>query len=119
MILICAQTYSYILHNYCIIITHIGKIYWTKLYDVMMVILFITNPCCLVQCRHEEAARRPVFSAIVTMLGHDDSMLLCWNEEDISCCPLEAKTLGAPKEASKELYKDLQDYYTTKAKDRT
>ena len=67
--------------------------------------MFFTN------LRHEESARRPVFSAIVTMLNHDNAQLLHWSEEDLSQSSLEARALGAPKDCADKLYKDLQNSY--------
>ena len=60
--------------------------------------------------RHSETSRRPSFAQLVEMLSQADFELLLWREEDTQIGP-QVSVVGAPLEASKNLYSDLQRVY--------
>ena len=63
-------------------------------------------------CRHPTTAGRPSFEQLRLSLSQPDSALLSWSEEDIAVHP-QAAVLGAPLDAGKLLYKELQGTYQT------
>ena len=60
--------------------------------------------------RHPEKSSRPSFPQVVETLSEPDFELLCWTEEDLKVHP-QAAVLGAPLEAGKDLYPELQKAY--------
>ena len=60
--------------------------------------------------RCPESSRRPTFAQLVEMLSQADFELLAWREEDTQIGP-QVSMVGAPLEASKDLYSDLQTLY--------
>ena len=64
--------------------------------------------------RHPEPASRPGFVSIVQQLSLPDTKILKWSEEDKAAVHPEASILGAGLDKSVDLYKDLQEKYTTK-----
>ena len=61
--------------------------------------------------RHPDAAKRPSFTNITTLLQNPDFQILKWNEEEEKSLSEEARTLGGPLEAGNLLHKDLQNFY--------
>ena len=61
-------------------------------------------------CRNTEKASRPAFAEIVQTLSSPVPDLLNWTEEDKRVHP-QAVVLGAPLEAGKDLYPELQETY--------
>ena len=66
---------------------------------------------CVCTCRHSESSQRPGFRDIVLMLVGSEKMVLSIPEEDSSTNPL-AGVLGAPLEAGKNMYSQLQNRYS-------
>ena len=66
---------------------------------------------CLYTCRHSESSQRPGFRDIVLMLVGSEKMVLNIPEED-SSTNLLAGVLGAPLEAGKNMYSQLQNRYS-------
>ena len=62
--------------------------------------------------RHPDSSSRPDFVSVVQCLSLPDTKLLKWSEEDKAIDP-EASTLGAGLDKATNLYKDLQQQYTT------
>ena len=62
--------------------------------------------------RHPQASSRPTFSQLLQALCQPETELLSWSEEDLRVHP-QAAVLGAPLEASKDLYPELQEIYIT------
>ena len=60
--------------------------------------------------RHPQASSRPTFSQLLQALCQPEAELLGWSEEDTSV-HLQAVVLGAPLEAGKDLYPELQEIY--------
>ena len=60
--------------------------------------------------RCPESSKRPTFAQLVEMLSQADFELLLWREEDTQIGP-QVSVVGAPLEASKDLYSDLQKLY--------
>ena len=64
-------------------------------------------------CRHPESSSRPTFSELLQVLSQgSETDLLRWSEEDMRVHP-QAAVLGAPLEAGKDLYIELQNAYQT------
>ncbi len=66
-------------------------------------------------CRHPQAGSRPTFSDLLQSLSIPEikTELLHWTEEDAKTHP-QAVVLGAPLEAGKDLYPDVQRAYHAK-----
>ena len=76
-----------------------------------LVVTKITDIACAIY-RHPEHSCRPTFLNLLKTLSRGSSELLAWSKGDGS---LEAgldKTVGAPLEAGKNLYLELQLSYT-------
>ena len=54
---------------------------------------------------------RPDFPSVLQELQVPDFKLLTWMAEDVAAYTEEARTLGAPLEAGKQLYTDIQKTY--------
>ena len=67
----------------------------------------------LCTCRHPEAASRPTPVGLVTELSHPDFQLLIWKPEDLTNTSEKAAVLGAPLGESQDLYKELQEKYSS------
>ena len=67
----------------------------------------------LLCCRHPDTASRPTFSELCQSLSQSESELLGWSEEDMSIHP-QAAVLGAPLEAGKDLYRELQEMHISR-----
>ena len=61
--------------------------------------------------RNAEKSYRPDFAELVQVLSSPVTDLLSWFEEDTKIHP-QAMVLGAPLEAGKDLYLELQKIYT-------
>ena len=61
--------------------------------------------------RHPDAKGRPSFRELVLALTGDKGQVLLVPQMDGEIHPL-ARALGAPIEAGKDMYKDLQNKYT-------
>ncbi len=61
-------------------------------------------------CRHPQAGSRLSFSDLLQSLSRPETELLHWTGEDTKTHP-QAAVLGAPLEAGKDLYPDLQRAY--------
>ena len=61
-------------------------------------------------CRHPEGSSRPSFQSLCETLTGNPAALLHWEEDDSQCHP-QANSLGAPLEAGKLLYSELQETY--------
>lgn len=61
--------------------------------------------------RNAEKSSRPDFAELVCTLSSPITDLLSWFEEDTKIHP-QATVLGAPLEAGKDLYPELQKIYT-------
>ena len=72
----------------------------------------MTN-CIHVLYRHPESSSRPDFESVLQQLSLPDTKLLKWSEEDKATDP-EAATLGAELDKATNLYKRLQEKYSTK-----
>ena len=62
------------------------------------------------QFRHPETSSRPTFTQLLQALSSTITKLLSWSEEDMRVHP-QAAVLGAPLEAGKDLYPELQGTY--------
>jgi len=60
--------------------------------------------------RNAEKASRPAFAELMQTLSSPVTDLLSWTEEDTRIHP-QAVVLGAPLEAGKDLYAELQETY--------
>ena len=60
--------------------------------------------------RHPQASSRPNFSQLLQAFCQPEIELLSWSEEDVRVHP-QAAVLGAPLEAGKQLYPELQRMY--------
>ncbi|XP_064386574.1 ephrin type-A receptor 3-like [Halichondria panicea] len=65
----------------------------------------------MMHCWHSESSQRPGFRDIVLMLVGSEKMVLSIPKEDSSTNPL-AGVLGAPLEAGKNMYSQLQNRYS-------
>lgn len=63
--------------------------------------------------RHPDTVSRPTFSELNQALSQPESELLGWSEEDMSVHP-QAAVLGAPLEAGKDLYRELQEMHISR-----
>jgi len=75
--------------------------------------LFIVNCSGTVHLlihRNTDKASRPTFAELVQTLSSPVTDLLSWTEEDTRIHP-QAAVLGAPLEAGKYLYPELQETY--------
>ena len=63
--------------------------------------------------RHPDPASRPTFSELYQALSQPDSKLLGWSEADMRVHP-QAAVLGAPLEAGKDLYRELQEMHISR-----
>jgi len=61
-------------------------------------------------CRNTDKASRPAFAELVQTLSSPVTDLLSWTEEDTRIHS-QATVLGAPLEAGKYLYPELQETY--------
>ena len=69
--------------------------------------------------RNPESESRPTFPDIQTVIQRPDFKLLTWTAEDVAAYTEEARTLGAPLEAGKELYTDIHNTYVQTSENRT
>jgi len=60
--------------------------------------------------RNADKSSRPDFAEVVQALSSPVTDLLSWSEEDLRVHP-QAAVLGAPLEAGKDLYPELQGTY--------
>ena len=60
--------------------------------------------------RNADKPSRPDFTEVVRVLSSPVTDLLSWSEEDMRVHP-QAAVLGAPLEAGKDLYPELQGTY--------
>ena len=67
------------------------------------------NVCCIFT-RNADRPSRPDFAELVRVLSSPVTDLLSWSEEDMRVHP-QAAVLGAPLEAGKDLYPELQRTY--------
>ena len=67
--------------------------------------------CCCIFTRNVDKLSRPDFAELVHALSSPVTELLSWSEENVRVHP-QAAVLGAPLEASKDLYPELQRTYT-------
>ena len=65
-------------------------------------------------CRHPDQSSRPTFIHLLKTLTRSPGQLLSWSHED-TWGVAEAIVLGAPLQAGKKLYPDLQDVYSRSA----
>ena len=70
----------------------------------------VTGDISLFCSRHPQASSRPTFSLLLQALCQPEIELLSWSEEDMRVHP-QAAVLGAPLEAGKDLYPELQQIY--------
>ena len=63
--------------------------------------------------RHPDPVARPTFSELCQALSQPESELLGWSEEDMRVHP-QAAVLGAPLEAGKHLYHELQEIHISR-----
>ena len=61
----------------------------------------------IISPRHPQASSQPTFSQLLQALCQPEIELLSWSEEDMRVHP-QAAVLGAPLEAGKDLYPELQ-----------
>ena len=66
--------------------------------------------CCCIFIRNTDKSSWPDFAELVRVLSFPVTDLLSWSEEDVRVHP-RAAVLGAPLEASKDLYPELQEIY--------
>ena len=66
--------------------------------------------CCCMFTRNTDKPSRPDFAELVRALSSSVTDLLSWSEEDMRVHP-QAAVLGAPLEAGKDLYPELQGAY--------
>ena len=64
-------------------------------------------------CRHPDTVSRPTFSELYQALSQPESELLDWSEEDVRVHS-QAAVLGAPLEAGKDLYRELQERHISR-----
>ena len=64
-------------------------------------------------CRHPDTASRPAFSELYQAVSQSESELLGWSEDDVRVHP-QAAVLGAPLEAGKDLYRELQEMHISR-----
>ena len=80
-------------------------------YEVLLPVAnTVTGDISLFCSRHPQASSRPTFSQLLQALCQPDTELLSWSEEDVRVHP-QAGMLGAPLEAGKDLYPELQQIY--------
>ena len=70
----------------------------------------ISQYCCCTYFRNADKSSRPDFAELVHALSSPATDLLSWSEEDMRVHP-QAAVLGAPLEAGKDLYHELQRTY--------
>ena len=63
--------------------------------------------------RHPDPVARPTFSELYQALSQPESELLGWSEEDMRVHS-QAAVLGAPLEAGKDLYRELQERHISR-----
>ena len=69
---------------------------------------------CFFLCyRHPDTVSRLTFSELCQALSQPESELLGWSEEDMRVHP-QAAVLGAPLEAGKDLYRELQEMHISR-----
>ena len=76
----------------------------------MINVSFIEQNSLFFYFRHPQYQSRPLFINLVELLSRPEIDLLIWSEEDRSVHQ-QAAVLGAPLEAGKELYPELQNSY--------
>ena len=68
-------------------------------------------PCSLLpHHRHPKTSSRPSFTTLVQIFSQAEADLLIWSEDDLSVHS-QVSVLGAPLEAAKDLYPQLQTLY--------
>ena len=75
-----------------------------------MKVVFHNNVVICYLTRNADKQSRPDFAELVHALSSPVADLLSWSEEDMRIHP-QARVLGAPLEASKNLYPELQGTY--------
>jgi len=70
----------------------------------------LSTRCFYFHSRHPEVSSRPTFYQLLQALSFSETELLVWAEEDMRVHP-QAAVLGAPLEAGRDLYPELQETY--------
>lgn len=70
----------------------------------------LSQPHCIY--RHPDYHSRPTFEDLTRELDRDPEALLSWSDQD-NTASSKAIVLGAPLEAGKQLYQELQEMYKT------
>ena len=73
--------------------------------------LVLQSSILFVVHRHPEHSSRPSFLVLLKELSKSPDDLLSWPEADTSGLDQQARTLGAPLEAGRNLYPELRGIY--------